>query len=140
MFTGRGVAFEDKPVQGFAEAREPVGAGAGLISTAGCCRSKRKNTREEPRPNSESAAIGICAEIDALPLHAPIGAIADISRLLDDAGRALPLDGGLSGIAPFPVEVRVVAAARGDSYATFLSDATVAAAGRRAATSEGMWT
>jgi hypothetical protein len=47
---------------------------------------------------------------------------------------------GIEGNAPSPVEVRVVAAARLDSYATFFSDATVAAAGRRAATREGMWT
>jgi hypothetical protein len=33
------------------------------------------------------------------------------------------------GIAPVPVELRVVAAARSDSYATFFSDATVAATG-----------
>ena len=44
------------------------------------------------------------------------------------------------GIAPFPVELRVVSAARWDSYATFFSDATGAASGRRAATREGMWT
>ena len=45
-----------------------------------------------------------------------------------------------NGIAPFPVELRVVSAARWDSYATFFSDATGAASGRRAATREGMWT
>ncbi len=44
-----------------------------------------------------------------------------------------------TGIAPSPVELRVVAAARWDSYATFFSDATVTASGRRAATSEGMF-
>lgn len=44
------------------------------------------------------------------------------------------------GIAPCPVEFRVVATTRWDPYATFWSDATVAAAGRRAVMREGMWT
>ena len=46
----------------------------------------------------------------------------------------------IEGIAPCPVEFRVVAATRWDPYATFVSDATDAAAGRRAAMREGMWT
>ena len=44
------------------------------------------------------------------------------------------------GNAPRPVELRVVATASSSSYATFFSGATVAAAGRMAATSEGMFT
>jgi Helix-turn-helix domain len=59
--------------------------------------------------------------------------------------QALGTDGlatGVSpgGIAPFPVELRIVAAAGWDPYATFFSGATVAVAGRRAATREGMFT
>jgi hypothetical protein len=44
------------------------------------------------------------------------------------------------GNAPRPVELRVVATASSSSYATFFSGATVTAAGRMAATSEGMFT
>jgi hypothetical protein len=50
----------------------------------------------------------------------------------------VPIGGG-TGNAPFPVELRVVTAARSGSYATFFSVATVAVAGRRTATREGMF-
>ncbi len=43
------------------------------------------------------------------------------------------------GNGPRPVELRVVATASSSSYATSFSGATVAAAGRMAATSEGMF-
>jgi hypothetical protein len=55
--------------------------------------------------------------------------LAEIGELGADEGTPRP-----------PVELRVVAAVRMDSYATFFSDATDEASGRRAATSEGMCT
>ena len=64
----------------------------------------------------------------------------DLIRLIDLIYLQRPIDPAHWGNAPFPVELRVVAAVRMDSYATFFSDATDEASGRRAVTSEGMCT
>ena len=99
---------------------EPVGSEVRLMLTAPSERTVLK--ARLPNPPTHPRAVIALLESLSLWYGRPLRAVIDAD-----------------GNAPSPVELRVVATACWNSYATFFSDATVAV-GRMAAASEGMWT
>ena len=83
-----------------------------------------------------SAAKDVDIVLAAVRAHTRVLKLPTVGRECDGLARQALADGN----APVPVELRVVEAARLNSYATFFSDATVEASDRRAVTSEGMCT